>query len=63
MLVMAVAGIQHGGDAALRPVAGALGHGALAEDDYPMGVGQLQRDRKAGQTAANDGDVEIHGAE
>ncbi|MCY1235593.1 hypothetical protein D9M72_482150 [compost metagenome] len=63
VLVMAVAGIQHGGDAALCPVAGALRHGALAEDDNPVGVGQLQRDRKAGQPAADDGDIEIHGAE
>jgi len=28
-----------------------------------VGVGQLQCDRKAGQAAADDGDVEIHDAE
>ncbi|MNY07722.1 hypothetical protein D3C86_1405390 [compost metagenome] len=62
VLVVAVAGVEHCGDAALGPVAGALGHGALAENNNPVAIGQFQRDGEAGQPAADDRDVEVHGA-
>ncbi len=62
VFVVAVAGVEHRSDAALGPVAGAVRHGALAEDDNPVAIGQLQRDGEAGQPAADDCDVEVHGA-
>ncbi len=62
VLIVAVARVQDSGNAALGPVAGALRHGTFANDDNPMGVGQLQRDRQTGQSAADNGDIEVHGA-
>ena len=61
VLLVAVARVEHGGDAALGPVAGAIEQGALGNDGNLAGLGQVQGDRQAGQAAADDRDVKFHG--
>ena len=62
VLVDAVARIEHGGDAALRPVAGAVADGALGDDGDAPRLRQVQGDGQAGQAAADDCYVEFHAA-
>ena len=61
VLVVAVARIEHGGDAALRPVAGAVEELAFRNDRNPLGLREVQGHRQAGQTAADNSDVKFHG--
>ena len=57
VVVDAVVRIEHGGDAALRPVAGTVDQGGLGHDGHALMRGQLQGDRQAGQATAHHGDV------
>jgi len=59
MRIEAVARGQHGGNAALRPVARTVTHRALGQHRHPVGGGQVQRRRQACQSAAHDQHVEI----
>ena len=52
-----VAFFQHGCNAALRPAAGAVGHGAFGQDGHAVGGGQVQRGGQSGQAAANDQNI------
>jgi hypothetical protein len=54
----AVALGQHGGDAALGPVARAVAERALGDHRHAVGAGQVQRGGEPGQAAADDEDVE-----
>jgi hypothetical protein len=56
----AVAGVEHRGDAALRPVAGTVGQAALADDGDLAALRETERDGEAGQAGANNGDIEVH---
>ena len=61
MLLVAVAGVQHGGDAALRPVAGAVEQCAFGNDHDFARLREVQRHRQTGQSATNNGYIEFHG--
>ena len=57
-----VAAVHRGGNAALRPVAGTVGHLALGDDGDAAPVGQLERGGQRGEAAAEDEDVVlVHG--
>ena len=58
---VAVAFGQHGGDAALRPVARPVGNAAFGDHRHPVGGRQVQRGGQAGQAAADDQHVKVVG--
>ncbi len=62
MLVMAVMRVEHGGNAALGPVTGAVAQRALGNNDNFAGIREVEGHRQAGETAADNGDIEIHHA-
>ncbi len=59
VVFQAVALSQHSGNATLGPVARAIGHGPFGQHRHAVGGSQVQRRRKAGETAANDEYVEM----
>ena len=64
MRLKRVAFFQHGGNAALGPAAGAVGHGALGQNGHAVGGCQVQGSGQAGQAAADDQNVKsmlLHG--
>ena len=63
MLGVAVAGIEHGSNAALRPIAGPVQQLALGNDHHLVLLCQMEGHGKTGQTAAEDGDITLHDRE
>jgi hypothetical protein len=58
---VAVALGQHGRDAALGPVARAVGNAALGHHGHAVRRGELERSGQSGETAADDEDVKSMG--
>eukprot|EP01022_Parablepharisma_sp_SALTPOND_P004214 TRINITY_DN118_c5_g1_i1.p1 TRINITY_DN118_c5_g1~~TRINITY_DN118_c5_g1_i1.p1 ORF type:complete len:1641 (+),score=478.48 TRINITY_DN118_c5_g1_i1:3715-8637(+) len=63
VLGMAVARIQHRGDAALGPVAGPIQQFALGDDHDLILLGKMESYGETGQAAADDGDIALHDRE
>ena len=60
VLVMAVMRVQHRGDAALGPVTGAVAECTFGNYDNFAGIREVERNGKAGQTAADNSDIKVH---
>lgn len=60
VLLRRIAGLERRGQAALGPVAGALGEGSARDQaDAPSMLGRLQRCPQTGCAATDDSDVEL----
>ena len=60
MFGITVAGIEHRGDPALSPVAGAVQQRTFGNDHNFAGLCEMQSNRQAGQSATDNDDIEFH---